>query len=396
MKRVCIKFGDDAMQRARFALRTLVRLRCTLPSSASSSSVARRDPHAVLGVLREDVTPQLVRSAYLKLALEGRRAAPARLAELGAAHDALLGKAPETEPEPAWVPAGPTPQSAALLPAPFRRAYPRWAHRWQAYLHRLPAMLDLWLEPSWASIIYQALRNGRLHEALDMFDEMRADGESPSHATYEMLIRGCAIGMRRVGPGEAPDHLTRRLLAQVLALFTDMQEAGRKPDYLTHIELVRALGKAGAVDEAMGVFEKMCRTVWLLPEERALNSMYELCVLSGHHAYALRVFDEHEELRKSLWRPRYTPVSFSLLLTACAEPGPDAEERLAKLPRVLELMGRHGVLPRAATCERLLGACDAAGAPQIAEQVRSIASRGGHELPPPPEARRLEEGERSS
>ena len=174
-------------------------------------------------------------------------------------------------------------------------------------------MLDLWLEPSWASIIYQALRNGRLHEALDMFDEMRADGESPSHATYEMLIRGCAIGMRRVGPGEAPDHLTRRLLAQVLALFTDMQEAGRKPDYLTHIELVRALGKAGAVDEAMGVFEKMCRTVWLLPEERALNSMYELCVLSGHHAYALRVFDEHEELRKSLWRPRYTPVSFSLL-----------------------------------------------------------------------------------
>ena len=38
----------------------------------------------------------------------------------------------------------------------------------------------------------------------------------------------------------------------------------------------------------------------------------------------------------------------------------------------------------------------AAGAPQIAEQVRSIASRGGHELPPPPEARRLEEGERSS
>ena len=255
-------------------------------------------------------------------------------------------------------------------------------------------MLDLWLEPSWASIIYQALRNGRLHEALDMFDEMRADGESPSHATYEMLIRGCAIGMRRVGPGEAPDHLTRRLLAQVLALFTDMQEAGRKPDYLTHIELVRALGKAGAVDEAMGVFEKMCRTVWLLPEERALNSMYELCVLSGHHAYALRVFDEHEELRKSLWRPRYTPVSFSLLLTACAVPGPDAEERLAKLPRVLELMGRHGVLPRAATCappRRLRRRRRAAA--RRAGEVHREQRRPFSRRPPPPEARRLEEGE---
>ena len=115
---------------------------------------------------------------------------------------------------------------------------------------------------------------------------------------------------------------------------------------------LRALGKAGAVDEAMGVFEKMCRTVWLLPEERALNSMYELCVLSGHHAYALRVFDEHEELRKSLWRPRYTPVSFSLLLTACAEPGPDAEERLAKLPRG----SRTGVPLAAAVIGGTLGA----------------------------------------
>ena len=35
------------MQRGRIALRSLARLRCTLPS-ASSSSVARRDPHAVL------------------------------------------------------------------------------------------------------------------------------------------------------------------------------------------------------------------------------------------------------------------------------------------------------------------------------------------------------------
>jgi hypothetical protein len=29
--------------------------------------------------------------------------------------------------------------------------------------------------------------------------------------------------------------------------------------------------------------------VRLLPEERALNSMYELCVLSGNYAYALQV-----------------------------------------------------------------------------------------------------------
>ena len=39
-----------------------------------------------------------------------------------------------------------------------------------------------------------------------------------------------------------------------------------------------------------------------------------------HYEEALYVFEQHEEMRnRSLWRPRFTPVSFSLLLTACAE-----------------------------------------------------------------------------
>eukprot|EP00962_Isochrysis_galbana_P011782 scaffold3330_cov128-Isochrysis_galbana.AAC.7 len=36
-----------------------------------------------------------------------------------------------------------------------------------------------------------------------------------------------------------------------------------------------------------------CGNVRLLPEERALNSMYELCVLSGNYAYALQVDYRH-------------------------------------------------------------------------------------------------------
>ena len=51
--------------------------------------------------------------------------------------------------------------------------------------------------------------------------------------------------------------------------------------------------------------------------------MYEACVLGGHYEEALYVFEQHEEMRnRSLWRPRFTPVSFSLLLTACAEVRP--------------------------------------------------------------------------
>ena len=41
-----------------------------------------------------------------------------------------------------------------------------------------------------------------------------------------------------------------------------------------------------------------------------------------HYEEALYVFEQQEEMRnRSLWRPRFTPVSFSLLLTACAEVG---------------------------------------------------------------------------
>ena len=66
----------------------------------------------------------------------------------------------------------------------------------------------------------------------------------PSHAVYEMLMRGCTIAMRRVGPGEQSDHLTRNLIGRVGELWAEMEVAGRKPDYKTYNELIRAYGKA--------------------------------------------------------------------------------------------------------------------------------------------------------
>jgi len=70
---------------------------------------------------------------------------------------------------------------------------------------------------------------------------MRLEGERPSHAVYEMLIRGCTIAMQRPGIGEQPDHLTVNLVQKVLELWGDMQQMDRKPDYLTYVELIRAL-----------------------------------------------------------------------------------------------------------------------------------------------------------
>ena len=97
-------------------------------------------------------------------------------------------------------------------------------------------------------VTYTKMKN--FAEALEMLEESKATGEVPTHAVYEMLIRGCTIAMRRVGPGETADHLTQNLLGKVTELWTDMEAQGRKPDYLTYNELIRAYGKAGRVREA--------------------------------------------------------------------------------------------------------------------------------------------------
>ena len=95
-----------------------------------------------------------------------------------------------------------------------------------------------------------------------------------------------------------------------------------------------------------------------------------------------QVFVEHEELRKTLWRPRYTPVSFSLLMTAASDAGPDTAERLQRLPRILELMEKHGVLPRTEACERMLDACTRSQSFDVGEQVLAVAERAERELDP--------------
>ena len=375
-----------------FAARSLLRSASAAPLLRRLASRARpaREPYAVLGVAR-DAPAEAVKLAYYRLAMAhhpDRSDAPdaeEQFADIGAAYAALEKKAPASgpsDPERTWADvdaeAAAAASGAAGAAAPrqagFASAFPAWVYRAAEYLQRVPQRLDLWLMPSYSSAIYQHVRAGELAEALQALEEMRAAGEQPTHAVYEMLVRGCTLAMRRPAPGAAPDHLTLNLVQKVLDLWGDMQAVGRKPDYLTYIELLRALGKGGAVPQALQLFEKMCGTVTLLPEERAFNSMYEACVMGGYHREALHVFDEHEEMRKSLWKPRFTPVTFSLLLSATAEIGAHTSERLGYLPRVLKQMGSHGVLPRAETCARLVGACVSAGELGTAEQARTPAA----------------------
>ena len=120
----------------------------------------------------------------------------------------------------------------------------------------------------------------------------------------------------------------------------------------------------------------------------SLTSLRCVCVFAaGAYADALKVFDEQEEMRKSLWKPRFTPVSFSLLLTATAASGgvalsDDGRFRLQYLPRVLKQMKSYRILPRAETCDTLLAACVKYGELETGREVLEIAERAGHELDP--------------
>ena len=121
-----------------------------------------------------------------------------------------------------------------LKTAKFASAFPKWVYRLMEYLQRVPQRLDLWLAPTDASAIYQHLLKNELAEALSIYEAMRSEGERPTHAVYEMLIRGCTIAMKRPAPRRAADHLTLNLVQKVLDLWGDMLVMDRKPDYLTH------------------------------------------------------------------------------------------------------------------------------------------------------------------
>lgn len=127
-----------------------------------------------------------------------------------------------------------------------------------------------------------------------------------------------------------------------------------------------------------------------------LRRRYEACTSIGAHDRALDVFREQSELRKSLFAPRFTPVSFTHLLLAGVEGG-----QMGRLGGVLAEMERVGCLPAVGTCAKLLGAALEQGELEVAEQVLALTRRAGHapdrllldELEAEKQARRLDGGE---
>ena len=179
-----------------------------------------------------------------------------------------------------------------------------------------------------------------------MFDEMRADGEEPAGRDVgeEGVLIRCAIGMRRRARAGRPSTWTRRGCSRRCSRSPTCRRPGGSSARLPHIEL-RARASARRAPSTRR-WECSRRCVALSGFWRGARAPLDVrACFPGHHAYALRVFDEHEELRKSLVAAAVHARLLSLVSRrAQASLGPVAEELLAKLPRVLELVGRLGVL----------------------------------------------------
>lgn len=367
-----------------------------------TARVVRSQLHAVLG-LAADAPKPVVERAYLALQLEasrngqtelslaaadlwgGRAAAPSEKKVLRRQENKLLSSIVSVDST-----------SVATMP-PY---VPSVLAPFAAWMRRLPDKWDTWLGHTYPSLIHKLLREGKLVEvgaprepctrdgisdapcgpqAFDCFAEMKTEGERPTAAVYEMLMRGCVLHMTRV-TAEAPqaDSLTAHLFERVMALWAEMREMRLRVDRFTYIELLRACGKAGHIDAAFIIFDKMLTLPQFLPDERTFDSMYEMCNAMGDYERAFDVFREQRELRKSLFQPKFTPVAYTHLMQAAVEGG-----QLGRLPEVLHVMRGVGCKPTRTTCVRLLRAALEQGQLGVAGDVVRFAKLGGHTLDQP-------------
>lgn len=153
------------------------------------SHLVLKDPGAVLGSkedyevigLTTEASPREVKLAYYHLAIANRPGtssspdAEQRFAAIGAAYSSITGV-------PFVCPSSTAPTSSPSEPPMTaikrnEQAFPRWMYRLTEYLERVPQRFDLWLMPSWSSVIYQHLRKGELAQALYTLDEMKSVGD---------------------------------------------------------------------------------------------------------------------------------------------------------------------------------------------------------------------------
>ncbi|KAL4543686.1 hypothetical protein Ndes2437B_g01501 [Nannochloris sp. 'desiccata'] len=178
----------------------------------------------------------------------------------------------------------------------------------------------------------QRLRLEQLAIALKLYEEMRTCGMHPDLITYGTLIELCAEGRQGA--------LARRLRDR-------MDEDGVKPNVVVMTSLLKALARAGLVEDCLETFGTM---VWgparVRPNRVTFRTLVRELRQAGALGAALRAY---EGMRRAQHAP--SNVEFQELIAAAAEAAlaegdPELQAQVASLCNIsstLEILDLHGM-----------------------------------------------------
>ncbi|XP_072960068.1 pentatricopeptide repeat-containing protein At3g49240, mitochondrial-like [Typha angustifolia] len=194
---------------------------------------------------------------------------------------------------------------------------------------------------SYNSVLDALGRNGKLDEAINLFDRMMNKEHEPPRriavnlGSFNVMADAyCLAGrfddaiavFRRMGEKNCiPDVLsynnmidqfgTHKLVGEAEELYKEMGERGINPDEYTYVLLVEACFRVDRVDDAVGYFKKMVE-VGLRPNANAYNKIISGLVNVGRIDDAQGFFDLMPEKEA---KPNIT--SYELLLKAYVDAG---------------------------------------------------------------------------
>ena len=178
----------------------------------------------------------------------------------------------------------------------------------------------------------QRLRLEQLSIALKLYEEMRSAGISPDLVTYGTLIELCAEGRQ----GALAWRLRERMIA-----------ADVKPNVVVMTSLLKALARAGRIDDCLEAFSSM---VWgparMRPNRVTFKTLVRELRQAGALGAALRAY---EGMRRAHHAP--INVEFQELIAAAAEAAlaegdPELQAQVASLCNIgstLDVIDLHGM-----------------------------------------------------
>lgn len=166
----------------------------------------------------------------------------------------------------------------------------------------------------------QRLRLEQVAIALKLYEEMRETGMHPDLITYGTLIELCAVGRQGA--------LARRLRER-------MDEDGVKPNVVVMTSLIKALARAGLVDDCLETFGKM---VWgparVRPNRVTFRTVVRELREAGALGAALRAYEGMRRAQHAPSNTEFQELIASAAEAALAEGDPELQAQVASMCNV--------------------------------------------------------------